>query len=158
MPRDYALTGEGARAAEERGLANPSWYRPDIDPQAIRALMEKSDAIAFRDTALWIGVMVVSAGIGIALWPSWWSAPFWLIYGVMYGSASDSRWHECGHQDGFQDPVDERCRLPDRKLHADAEPGDLAGEPRPPPHRHDHRRPRSRNRGNAPRRTCCASG
>ena len=102
MPRDYALTGEGARAAEERGLANPSWYRPDIDPQAIRALMEKSDAIAFRDTALWIGVMVVSAGIGIALWPSWWSAPFWLIYGVMYGSASDSRWHECGHRTAFK--------------------------------------------------------
>jgi fatty acid desaturase len=46
--------------------------------------------------------MAVLAGIGIALWPSWWSVPFWLAYGVLYGSASDSRWHECGHGTAFR--------------------------------------------------------
>ena len=48
-----------------------------------------------------------------------------------------------------QDPLDERRRLPDRELHAGAEPGELALEPRAAPHRHHHRRPRRRDRGDA---------
>ncbi|MEM6825369.1 MAG: fatty acid desaturase [Pseudomonadota bacterium] len=104
MPKDYALTGTAAKAALAEGLANPSWYRPKVDAGDIRRLMEKSDAIALRDTLVWIGVMVVAAGLAIALWPSWWSAPFWFVYGVMYGSASDARWHECGHRTAFKTP------------------------------------------------------
>ncbi len=95
MPRDYALAGSP-------DTESPNWYRTKVDPAAIRVLMEKSDAIATRDTLIWIGAMVVFAGIGIALWPSWWSAPFWAAYGVLYGSASDSRWHECGHRTAFK--------------------------------------------------------
>lgn len=102
MAKDYSLTGETGRHAVESGLAHPSWFRPKVDPKKIRALMEKSDRIATRDTVLWIGAMVLFAGIGTALWPSIWSAPFWLAYGVLYGSASDSRWHECGHNTAFK--------------------------------------------------------
>ena len=102
MPRDYSLLGEDGRQAEASGLANPSWFRPSVDPAAIRALMKKDDARAMRDTVLWIGLIVLFAGIGIALWPSLWSIPFWLAYGVLYGSASDSRWHECGHRTAFE--------------------------------------------------------
>ena len=104
MSADYSLTGESARRAVDDGLANPRWYRPPVDPAAIRTLMEKSDARPLLDTALWIGGMILFAGIGIALWPSWWSAPFWMAYGVLYGSASDSRWHECGHRTAFRTP------------------------------------------------------
>ena len=35
-------------------------------------------------------------------WGSWWCVPFFLVYGVLYGSASDSRWHECGHGTAFK--------------------------------------------------------
>jgi fatty acid desaturase len=66
--------------------------------------MQKSDVIALRDTLIWLGIMCFSACFAIALWPSWWSVPFWLIYGVLYGSASDSRWHECGHKTAFKTP------------------------------------------------------
>lgn len=99
MARDYSLTGSKCVDAPPVGTR---WYRPTVDPNDIRALMEKSDRIALRDTGLWLGAMIVSAGIAIALWPSWWAAPFWLIYGVLYGSASDSRWHECGHKTAFK--------------------------------------------------------
>ncbi len=101
MAKDYTLAG---REAGETGLANPRWYRTEVDPADIRALMEKEDARPLRDTVLWLALMVLSAGIGIALWPSWWSAPFWFVYGVLYGSASDSRWHECGHRTAFKTP------------------------------------------------------
>lgn len=64
--------------------------------------MQKSDRIALRDTALWLGLMIVFASIAILLWPTWWSLPFWFAYGVLYGSASDARWHECGHRTAFK--------------------------------------------------------
>jgi len=102
MKPDYSLTGEVAQLTVNGGLANPLWYRPKVDPQDIRQLMQKSDRIALRDTVIWLGLMVVSAAIAISLWPSWWSAPFWFVYGVLYGSASDSRWHECGHRTAFK--------------------------------------------------------
>lgn len=66
--------------------------------------MVKSDKIALRETVLWLGLMVFFAAVGIALWPTAWSVPFWLAYGVLYGSASDSRWHECGHRTAFATP------------------------------------------------------
>lgn len=99
MSQEYSLS----KFREDGQISpSPSWYRPSVDPAAIRALMEKSDRIALRDTALWLGGMVVAAGVAIALMPSWWALPFWLIYGVLYGSGADSRWHECGHKTAFK--------------------------------------------------------
>ncbi len=104
MAKDYALTGDAARSAVATEMANPKWFRPEVDPHAIRKLMQKSDAIALRDTIIWLGAMLVLGSIAVALWPTWWSVPFWLAYGVLYGSAADSRWHECGHKTAFQTP------------------------------------------------------
>ena len=104
MDKDYALSATLRADGREPAGESFSWYRPKIDANELRALRQKSDAIALRDTMLWLGLMVLFAGIGIALWPSWGSAPFWLAYGVLYGSASDSRWHECGHRTAFATP------------------------------------------------------
>jgi len=102
MVKDYSISGPAADAAEAAALANPSWFRPRVDAAKIRALMQKSDAIAMRDTVVWLGAMALCALAGIWLWPSWWSLPFWAIYGVLYGSGGDSRWHECGHRTAFK--------------------------------------------------------
>ncbi|KPP91452.1 MAG: Fatty acid desaturase [Rhodobacteraceae bacterium HLUCCA08] len=100
--RDYSLLGADAKRAVETGLAAAEWYHTDIPRAQMKALMQRADQPAIRDTILLYGCMIAFAGIGIALWPSWWSAPFWLAYGVLYGSASDSRWHECGHGTAFK--------------------------------------------------------
>jgi fatty acid desaturase len=100
--RDYSLLGPDAQRAVESGLAAADWYHTDIPRKEMKALMQREDGPAIRDTILWLGGMILFAGIGIWLWPSWWSAPFWLAYGVLYGSASDSRWHECGHGTAFR--------------------------------------------------------
>lgn len=102
--RDYSLTGiENARAVE-RGLANATWYKTEIPRKQMKELMQRSDAPATRDTALWLGLMVLFAGMGMALWGSWWAVPFFLAYGVLYGSGGDSRWHECSHGTAFKTP------------------------------------------------------
>ena len=102
--RDYSLLGADGRRAVESGLAAAEWYHSDVPRKVMKDLMARSDAPAIRDTIILYGGMIVLAGIGIALWPSWWSAPFWLAYGVLYGSASDSRWHECSHGTAFRTP------------------------------------------------------
>ncbi|MDE1999966.1 MAG: fatty acid desaturase, partial [Burkholderiales bacterium] len=105
MPkRDYSLLGADARRAVEIGLATAEWYHTDVPRKEMKALMQRSDAQAIRDTELLFGAMILFVGLGIALWPSWWSAPFWLAYGVFYGSAMDSRWHECSHGTAFRTP------------------------------------------------------
>ncbi|PIV73630.1 MAG: fatty acid desaturase [Rhodobacteraceae bacterium CG17_big_fil_post_rev_8_21_14_2_50_65_11] len=100
--RDYSLTGPEARAAIEAGLASAEWYHSEIPRKAMKGLMRRKDAPALRDTALWIGLLILSAAGGIMTWGSWWAVPFWAAYGVLYGSACDSRWHECGHGTAFR--------------------------------------------------------
>jgi fatty acid desaturase len=105
MPkRDYSLLGPDGQRAVDTGLAAAEWYHTEVPRKVMKDLMQRSDGPALRDTILLYGLMVLFAVLGIALWPSWWSAPFWLAYGVLYGSASDSRWHECGHGTAFKTP------------------------------------------------------
>jgi fatty acid desaturase len=102
--RDYSLLGADGQRAVETGLAAAEWYHTEVPRKVMKELMQRSDAPATRDTILLYGLMIFFAGMGVALWPSWWSAPFWLAYGVLYGSASDSRWHEAGHGTAFKTP------------------------------------------------------
>jgi len=100
--RDYSLLGPDARAAVEAGLSTAEWYHTDIPRNTMKELMKRSDRPAIRDTIVLFGAMFAFAAMAMTLWPSWWSAPFWLAYGTLYGSAMDSRWHECGHGTAFK--------------------------------------------------------
>jgi fatty acid desaturase len=100
--RDYSLLGRDAQAAVDSGLAAAEWYHTDIPRKQMKELMKREDGPAIRDTAIWLGSMVVTGALGIYFWGTLLCVPFFLIYGVMYGSASDSRWHECGHGTAFK--------------------------------------------------------
>jgi fatty acid desaturase len=101
-PRDYSLTGPLNARAVQTGLANAQWYRTAIPRARMKELTQRADAPATRDTILWIGGMLVTGGLGAALWGAWWCVPFFLVDGVLYGSGGDSRWHECGHGTAFR--------------------------------------------------------
>ena len=100
--RDYSLLGDDGQRAKREGLASPKWYTTDISRAELRELMRRSDGPAIRDTIIWLACLIGFAAAAITLWPSWWSVPFWLAYGVLYGSSTDSRWHECGHGTAFK--------------------------------------------------------
>ncbi len=102
VKRDYSLLGDQAEAALQKGLTSAEWYHTDIPRKDMKELMKRSDHPAIRDTIIWIGALIVLGGTAAFLYPSWWSLPFFLSYGVLYGSASDSRWHECGHGTAFK--------------------------------------------------------
>ena len=98
MENKYSLIGN----SEHKDVKNVRWFRPEVDINDIRILMEKSDKLALRDTLIWLGVMAITVYIAILLSPSLISVPFWMTYGVLYGSAADARWHECGHKTAFK--------------------------------------------------------
>jgi fatty acid desaturase len=102
MPHDYSLVGPSSHYALEHGLANSEWYRAPIPRARLKELMQRSDGPAIRDTLIWIAAFAVTGGLAFHFWPSWWAVPFFLAYGVLYGSSSDSRWHECGHGTAFK--------------------------------------------------------
>ena len=101
-PRDYSLTGPEARHAIDTGLASAEWYHSDVPRKAMKDLMQRRDGPALRDTAIWIGLLALSGIGGVLTWGAWWTVPFFAVYGVLYGSACDSRWHECGHGTAFR--------------------------------------------------------
>ena len=76
--RDYSLLGKDTARAKTSGLANAKWYATNLSHEDLKQLMARSDSPALRDTAIWLGCMVLFASIGITLWPSAWSMPFWL--------------------------------------------------------------------------------
>ncbi|TGB14737.1 fatty acid desaturase family protein [Streptomyces sp. MZ04] len=98
----YILDGPEGDRAVAAGLADGDWFRSDVPRARLKELMRRSDYPAIRDTAVWLGALVVSGLLGSALWGGWLAVPFFLVYGVLYGSASDARWHECGHGTAFR--------------------------------------------------------
>ncbi len=102
MERSYSLTGPESQRAIQAGLANADWYRSPVDRKVLKGLMKRSDGPALRDTAIWLGLLVATGAAGASLWGSWWAVPFFLVYGVLYATAADSRWHECGHGTAFR--------------------------------------------------------
>jgi fatty acid desaturase len=100
--RDYSLTGPEAARAAERGLTRAVWYRSPLARERIKELMKRNDYPALPQLFVWLALLVVS-GIGAYLTLGTpWCVPFFFIYGILYGSCSDSRWHEFGHGTAFR--------------------------------------------------------
>jgi fatty acid desaturase len=100
--RDYSLVGADSRRAVEIGLASAEWYHSEVPRKVMKDLMQRTDGPAIRDTILWFALLIGGVAGGIYFWGTWAAVPFFLVYGVIYGSSCDSRWHECGHGTAFR--------------------------------------------------------
>ena len=100
--RDYSLTGANAALAVEKGLAEADWYQCPVPRETLRKLLERRDGPAIRDTLLWFALIIGSGWATWALWGTWWAIVPYAVYSVLYGSTSDSRWHEAGHGTAFK--------------------------------------------------------
>lgn len=102
LARDYSLVGPENQRAVERGLAGAEWFEAPIARERLRELMVRTNGRAAIDTVLWLALLAGSGAAAALTWGSWWSVPALFVYGTLYGSASDSRWHECGHATAFR--------------------------------------------------------
>ncbi|MGO4500400.1 fatty acid desaturase family protein [Paenibacillus sp. 2RAB27] len=102
--RDYSITGQESIRAQERGLASAEWYASPIPRAKMKELMKRKDGPAIRDTIIWFGALLIFGYLAYLSWGTWWAVPAFFIYGVLYASPGDSRWHECGHGTAFKTP------------------------------------------------------
>jgi Na+-transporting NADH:ubiquinone oxidoreductase subunit F len=104
LTHDYGLVGAQAALAIENGLAGAAWYTSPVPVERMRELLRRRDWPAVRDTVIWFALIIASGWIGYRLWlaGSWWAVAPFAIYGVLYSSTSDSRWHESGHGTAFR--------------------------------------------------------
>jgi fatty acid desaturase len=98
----YSLTGPERAKAIAAGLAGAEWYRAPIPRAEMKALMQRSDGPALRDTLLWILLLAASGVIAYESWGTWWAVPAFAIYGILFASCGDSRQHECFHGTAFR--------------------------------------------------------
>ena len=68
----------------------------------MRDLTRRSDGRAAADTLLWLSLLVVAGVLAHRAFGTWWAVPAFALYGTLYGSACDARWHECGHATAFR--------------------------------------------------------
>jgi MocE subfamily Rieske [2Fe-2S] domain protein len=99
---DYSLTGVNAKLAIEKGLAEAEWYQCEVPRETMRALLERRDGPAIRDTLLWFALLLITGYATYFFWGSWIVVFPYAIYSVLYASTSDSRWHESGHGTAFK--------------------------------------------------------
>jgi len=62
----YSLAGPENQAATAAGLAGAAWFRSAVPRKRMKELMRRSDYPAVRDTAIWLGLIGLFAGLGIA--------------------------------------------------------------------------------------------
>ncbi|MCC6126410.1 MAG: NADH:ubiquinone reductase (Na(+)-transporting) subunit F [Pirellulales bacterium] len=103
---DYSLVGRDTVRAIDNGLAEAAWYASPVPKEKMRELLERRDGPAIRDTLIWFGILIGAGICGYLLWNmhSWWAVVPFAIYGIIYGTTSDSRWHEPSHGTAFKTP------------------------------------------------------
>jgi len=98
----YSLVGENTKRAIEMGLAEAEWYTSPVDRKTMRALLERRDGPAIRDTLLWFALIGMSGWLMVLTWGTWWFIAPFLVYSLLYAGTSDSRWHESSHGTAFR--------------------------------------------------------
>jgi MocE subfamily Rieske [2Fe-2S] domain protein len=100
--RDYSLTGINAKVSLEKGLADADWYRTPIPKEEMKKLLERRNGPAIRDCAIWVMLLAGSGVLGGLYWGTAWCVIPFFVYGILYASSSDSRWHESSHGTPFK--------------------------------------------------------
>ena len=100
--RDYSLVGPERARSIARGLADAQWYTSPVPRDQMRAFMVRRNGPAVRDTLLWFALLAGSGYVAHRTFGTWWMIPAFFVYATLYGSVSDSRWHECAHRTAFK--------------------------------------------------------
>ncbi|WP_029112333.1 fatty acid desaturase [Mycobacterium sp. URHB0044] len=96
----YDLIGPEGERAQRVGIAGGTWFRSSIPRKRLKELMRRDDRHATKNTAVWLGSLALTGAAGALAWTSGYTLlaiPAFAAYGLLYGTASDSRWHEAGH-------------------------------------------------------------
>ena len=100
--QEYQLIGGAGERARAAGLVNATWYRCEVPRKDMKALMQREDARAIRDTVLWYALLAAAGAWAYVSLGSAWAWLAFFVYGTLYAGPADSRWHECSHGTAFK--------------------------------------------------------
>ncbi|CAG7636989.1 fatty acid desaturase family protein [Paenibacillus allorhizosphaerae] len=100
--RNYSLAGPENKLAQQKGLADAHWYTSPVPRSRLKQLMKRKDGPAIRDTMIWFASLFAAGVWAYNAWGTWWAVPAFALYGILYATPADSRWHECGHGTAFK--------------------------------------------------------
>lgn len=104
--KDYQLIGGAADQAMAKGLVNAEWYKCPVPRPVMKHLMQRDDAHAIRDTALWYALILGLGALFVYGWQAGWGVGALFVayfaYATVYCSPADSRWHESSHGTAFK--------------------------------------------------------
>jgi fatty acid desaturase len=100
--RDYRLTGPENKRAKEKGLVGAEWYVCPISRERLKQLSKRKNGPAIRDTLISFLLLIGTGMLAYHAWGTWWAIPAFAVYGTIYASIGDSRWHECSHGTAFK--------------------------------------------------------
>jgi hypothetical protein len=147
--RDYSLIGDNARLALEHGLARALLYHTDVPRRHMKELTRPAEAPAVRDTVISFALLGAFGFAGYSFWGGWECVPFFACYGVLYGSASDSGWHETGRGTAFRTTWLNDALYQIASFMTLREPAVSRWSHAPQSYRHDYRWTRPRDRCDA---------
>jgi fatty acid desaturase len=91
--RDYQLIGGAGEQARSRGLVGANWYKSAIPRASMKALMQRSDRPAIRNTVIWYALILGAGVLAFFSLGTLWALPAFFLYGTLYAGPADSRWH-----------------------------------------------------------------
>lgn len=100
--RNYSIIGEERIRAQEKGLLEAEWYASPIPKQKMKEFMKRKDGPAIRDTLIWFVLLFAAGYLAYLSWGTWWAIPAFTLYGILYYTPAQSRWHECSHGTAFK--------------------------------------------------------
>ena len=77
------------------------WYRPSINREDLRELLERNDYEGWRHVIIYFVTITLLGSFCFYFWGTWWFIIFYFAYCTMWGGA-DAIWHECGHRTAFK--------------------------------------------------------
>eukprot|EP00747_Dinoflagellata_sp_TGD_P183791 gnl/TRDRNA2_/TRDRNA2_38935_c0_seq2.p1 gnl/TRDRNA2_/TRDRNA2_38935_c0~~gnl/TRDRNA2_/TRDRNA2_38935_c0_seq2.p1 ORF type:complete len:382 (-),score=35.49 gnl/TRDRNA2_/TRDRNA2_38935_c0_seq2:15-1160(-) len=87
---------------EESYTPVATFWRPKIEVELLKRLMERRDGRPLFDMLLWL-VLLVVFGAGVVRYRDTWLVfPLLFCYGLLYGTACGGREHETGHGTAFK--------------------------------------------------------
>ena len=96
--RNYSLAGNTGAVS----FKHEDWYVCAVSRKRMKQLMRRNDAIVWRHYALWIALLAGSGALAFLSIGAWHAVPAFLVYGLLYGSCAESRFHECLHGTPFR--------------------------------------------------------
>ncbi len=97
-PRNYRLTDN----PETADFKHEDWYVCEVPRKRMKQLMKRSDSEVWRNYVVWFVLLAGSGTLAFLSLGTWFAVPAFVIYGVLYGSCAESRFHECLHGTPFR--------------------------------------------------------